>query len=105
MKTIQGENITVDILTSQKKKLVNQVFKLLPLREEGANWEKPLESLIIEINGMNSLIIHEDKTKIFSLVCKLEGLNLLQQDDQFDLYRKTLFECINILNEVMSKWQ
>lgn len=105
MKTIYGENITVDILTSQKKKLVNQVFKLLPLREEGANWEKPLESLIIEINGMNSLIIHEDKTKIFSLVCKLEGLNLLQQDNQFDLYRKTLFECINILNEVMSKWQ
>ena len=105
MKTIYGENISVDVLGGQKKKLVNQIFKLLPLREEGVSWEKPLESLIVEINGMNSLIIHEDKTKIFSLVCKLEGLNLLQQDDQFDLYRKTLFECINILNEVMSKWQ
>jgi len=37
-------NIDIDdqIIIKRIQNLINQTYKLLPIREEGANWEKPL---------------------------------------------------------------
>ena len=79
------------------KRITNQVYKLLPSREEGADWEKPL---IEELAGMDKILIdHHDI--LFPLLCKLEGLSLLQNEQDFDLYRRTIFECLGLISELM----
>lgn len=80
-------------------RLTNQIYKLLPSREEGADWRKPLSTLIEEILGMKDIFInHQDR--LLSLLCKLQGLYSLQEESDFLLYRKTIFECLGIINEV-----
>ena len=34
--------ISNDIIKSDFKRLINQIYKLLPTREEGNDWQKPL---------------------------------------------------------------
>ena len=55
-------NFKYDISISQQdiknnlQRLINQIYKLLPIREEGANWQKPLSTIIVELTGMGELI-------------------------------------------------
>lgn len=76
-------------------RLTNQLWKLIPMREHEEDWLKQLDTVIIEIAGMNSLI--EENTSLFlQLLFKLEGLKEYQ-DISFEIYRKTVFETINLL--------
>lgn len=80
------------------ERITNQVFKLLPCREEGEDWQSPLRNLIIEITGMSSLL--SDHTDLFSLLCKMESLLTLTEEDDFFTFRKIIFECLSLLNEI-----
>lgn len=75
--------------------LKNKTYKLLPLREENLQWEKHLETILIEISGFNSITLNQ--TKIISALSKLEALKDLED---FQTYRKTIFESLNILEEL-----
>lgn len=77
-------------------RITNQIFKLLPIREEGGDWQSPLKNLILEITGMKILWV--DQTRLFSLLCKMEALNSLNEDEDFLVFRKIIFECLSILN-------
>ena len=67
------------------------------MHEHGEDWLKQLDTVSIEIAGMNSLIEEGKHTSQFlQLLFKLEGLKQ-QQDINFEVYRKTVFETINIL--------
>lgn len=79
-------------------RLTNQIFKLLPSREEGSDWIPPLENLIREIGGMANLI--GDQMDFFCLLCKLESLLSLTGEDDFLIFRKTIFECLSLLGEL-----
>ena len=81
-------------------RLTNQIFKLLPIREEGGDWQTPLENIIIEIVGMNSILL--DQVDLFSLICRLEGLKGLELEEEFFLFRKNIFECLNLLSGLKS---
>lgn len=81
------------------KKTINQVYKLLPMREEGLEWKKPLETLLEEFKGMDRLLIDQHYV-LFPLLCKLEGLFELTEEDSFDRYRSTIFECLGLLNTI-----
>lgn len=48
--------INNNIIDNHLKKIINQVYKLLPIREEGIDWKKPLETLVEELVGMNFFI-------------------------------------------------
>ena len=85
------------------KRLLNQTYKLLPCREEGGDWEKPLETIIEEFVGMNRLSL-EHEVIIFSLICKLEGLYSLDQNKDFFMYRRTIFDCIGLINTLIQLW-
>ena len=41
-----------------------------------------------------------NQEKLFSLLCKLQGLNHLEQEEDFPLYRRIIFECLTLLNEI-----
>lgn len=85
------------------KRIINQVYKLLPMREQGKDWKKPLETLIEEIVGLRSLIDGQDQNLevlFITLLSKMEGLLALTQDNDFNRYRGTIFECLSLLNEL-----
>lgn len=90
-------NIPNDTVIKNLHRLLNQTYKLLPMREEGADWEKPLETIIEEIVGMNEILFNDI---FFSLLCKLEGLKILKNKEDFPLYRRTIFECLSMIGEL-----
>lgn len=92
-------NISSDAIQKNLKRIVNQIYKLLPLREEKEDWEKPLNTLMEELAGMNNLLIGEQQL-FFSLLCKMEGLFQLTKEEDFLLYRRTIFECLSLLDEI-----
>lgn len=92
-----------DAVIKNIDRIINQIFKLLPSREEGGDWESPLQNLIIEITGMNELLI--DQVILFSLLCKMEGLMSLKDEDDFIIFRKTIFECLGLMTQLKQKCQ
>ena len=88
----------IEVIVKSIERITNQIFKLLPSREEGEDWETPLKNLILEITGMKALWI--DQIKLFSLLCRLEALVSLTEENDFLAFRKLIFECLRILNEI-----
>lgn len=86
------------VLLEDLERITNQVFKLLPLREEGGDWQSPLRNLLIELAGLDELLL--ESVDFFSLLCKMEALLSLTGEDDFFAFRRTIFECLNILSEV-----
>ena len=80
--------------------LINQTYKLLPSREEGADWEKPLQTILEELAGMQRLMNCGYSEIFFPLLNKLEGLYSLVEDDDFLCYRRTIFECLGLMNDL-----
>lgn len=89
-----GVDISQELFEKNITRLTNQLWKLIPMRENEENWQKQLNTVIIEITGMNELLIY--KPEGFQLLTKLEGI-LQTESMSFDLYRKTVFECISLL--------
>lgn len=93
-------NFNKDTIKKEIRKLINQTWKLLPLREEDDDWEKPLATIIEELAGM-SKIFFDQELLFFPLICKLEGLFILVKQEDFYLYRKTIFECLTLMNDII----
>ena len=94
-----GADINKDAIIENLKKLTNQIYKLLPNREEAIDWETPLGTIIEEISGMDKLLIGYHEI-LFPLLCKLQGLYDLTKEEDFFLYRRTIFECLNLLSSL-----
>ena len=95
-------NINIDNSTiyNRLQNLINQTYKLLPSREEGTNWEKPLQTILQELAGMQRLMNCGYSEIFFPLLNKLEGLYSLVEDDDFLCYRRTIFECLGLMNDL-----
>lgn len=76
-------------------RLTNQVWKLIPMRENDEEWTKQLDTVILEISGLNEISIIDPL--LLQLLSKLEGLRI--EETSFELYRKTIFEAISLLQE------
>lgn len=94
-----GSIVDNSAISSNIQRLINQTYKLLPNREEGLDWKKPLETILEEFSGMDSLFLKKQET-LFSLLCKLEGLLKLDKEEDFQLYRRTIFECLSLMNQL-----
>ena len=99
MVTKYNTNIDNEIVITNLKRLINQTYKLLPNREEGIDWIIPLSTITEEIAGMAVLFDKELGPDSLTLMCKLEGLRDLDDEDFFG-FRRTIFECLNLLNKV-----
>ena len=77
------------------QRLTNQLWKLIPMREHEEDWSKQLETVILEIVGLDEIFIGPS---FIQLLSKLEGLRV--EETNFELYRKTIFECISLLQEL-----
>ena len=64
--------------------------------EHEEDWQKQLDTVIIEIAGLNEIFLFEPQ--FLQILSKLEGLKVTE-DLEFSFYRKTVFEVINLLQE------
>ena len=93
-------DIEEQTIHNRLQNLINQTYKLLPSREEGADWEKPLQTVLEELAGMQRLMNCGYSEIFFPLLNKLEGLYSLVEDDDFLCYRRTIFECLSLINDL-----
>ena len=87
-------------IQNRLQNLINQIYKLLPIREQGTDWEKPLQTIIEELAGMYRLMDCGYSDIYLPLLNKLEGLYSLIEEDDFLCYRRTIFECLGLMNEL-----
>lgn len=89
-------NFSEESIKKELLRLTNQLWKLIPMRENGEDWNKQLNTVVIEIAGLGEIFY--SVSQFLQLLSKLEGLQKIETD--FDLYRKTVFESINLLQEI-----
>lgn len=85
------EFTSMDIIKNIRR-LTNQLWKLIPMRENEEDWQKQLDTVILELVGLNEIFIGPTFLQALS---KLEALKV--KEVEFDLYRKTVFECISLI--------
>ena len=90
-----------DIVLQNLNHIQNQIYRLLPVREEKEDWVKPLETLIVEVAGMTK--IFSSIKEFLTLSAKLHGILALQEDIDFYLYRRTIFECCGLVDKIKDK--
>lgn len=78
---------------SYKEKMKNRLFGLLREREKGGEWEKYLDTILIELGGYNE---NSKTIEYYTLFYKLSMCRYLS----FKYYRKTIFECMNLFDRV-----
>ncbi len=99
-------NVDFEVYNGYINYLKNQIFKLLPLIEEGGEWRKHLDTIITEITGVDKIFLHT--ISFITLLGKLETLKdcpnfpasmskkEIQARPEYTLFRKTVFESINV---------
>lgn len=90
-------DFSLEVIETNTKRLTNQMWKLIPMRENNEDWKKQLNTVIIEIAGLNEIFL--SNPLFLQLLAKLEGLGV-NEDIEFSLYRKTVFEAINLIQEI-----
>ena len=78
-------------------RLTNQLWKLIPMWEHNEDWHKQLNTVIVDIAGKDEIFLHN--SHFLQLLSKLEGIRV-EEEIEFNIFRKTVFECINLINEV-----
>ena len=80
------------------RRLTNQLWKSIPMRENEEDWQKQLDTVILEFVGLNEIFIGPTFLQALS---KLEALKVKEVD--FDFYRKTVFECISLIQGIKNE--
>lgn len=93
-------NINFPLETREQdiKRLINQLWKLIPMRENEEDWKSHLLVVLEEVSGL--VKIYKDNPNGLPLLSKMEGLASPVCDD-FMIYRKTVFRCIELVGQVL----
>ena len=57
LSTKYGFEVSVEDVDTNVKRLTNQMWKLIPMREHEEDWPKQLDTVILEIAGMNEIFM------------------------------------------------
>lgn len=93
--TKYGFSVPVEVIENNVRRLTNQLWKLIPMREHNEDWQKQLDTVLLEIAGLNEIFMDP---LFLQLLSKLEGLRTIETN--FELYRKTVFESISLIQEL-----
>lgn len=94
-----GIDFPTTVRQEDSVRLINQLWKLIPMREHNEDWLSHWRVMLEEITGLTRL--YKDKTESLILLAKLEGLNSPICDEDFMTYRYTVFKCIDLLSKVL----
>lgn len=76
-----------------RNKLKGRLYGVLCEKEKNGEWEKFLDSIIIELIGFNKA---NPSINYWPLIGKLYALKILSYDN----FRKTIFECMNLIGGI-----
>lgn len=85
-------DINNNLINTNINRLTNQIWKLIPMRENEEDWLSQLNTVIIELTGLGEIF---NDSQYLILLSKLEGLKNIEIE--FSIYRKTVFEAITLL--------
>ena len=88
-------NFTREAIEYNKARLINQIFKLLPMYEKEEYWEAQRDTVTLDLKGYNAAL--KDSPDFMDVVGKLAALDYAQNKEQF---RKIIFEAITALKVV-----
>ena len=83
---------TPEVEEGYANKLKNKLFGLLCEYEKGREWEKFLDSILIELEGFD---INERTINYYTLYHKLASLRYLR----YEYFRNTIFDCMTLLSK------
>ncbi len=95
MKSYNGYEFSDELIVRDMRRLINQIWKLLPMRENNEDWQKQLDSVLVELYGLHK--IFGDQLGFLELLSKLEGVVGTQE---FMVYRVQIFNAISLLTEL-----
>lgn len=81
------------IKEAYNNKLKNKLFGLLCEFEKGREWEKFLDSILIELIGFEE---SQKTINYYSLFYKLSSLRYLK----YEYFRSTIFDCMNLISDI-----
>lgn len=84
--------MTTDVQNAYNNKLKNKLFGLLCEFEKGREWEKFLDSILLELLGFDE---SEKTINYYILYHKLSSLKYLR----YEYFRTTIFDCMNLLGK------
>lgn len=74
-------------------KMKNRLYGLLCEREKGGEWEKFLDTIVIELLGQKEEL---NSINYWSLLGKVQSLRFLS----YEYFRGTIFECMNLMGKL-----
>ena len=84
--------INKELYAGYLNKLKNRLYGLLCEYEKQREWEKFLDSILIELSGYSE----EEKTiNYYILYYKLSSLRFLK----YEYFRTTIFDCMNLISK------
>ena len=96
MTTKYNFDISAEVISIDRKRLINQLWKVLPMKEKQEEWEKQLQTVIYEIIGLNE--VFSKQVDFLILLSKLESLFKIEA---FQDFRKVIFESISLLDDLL----
>ena len=78
-------------------RLTNQLWKLIPMRENHEDWQKQLQTVLVEIVGLRE-VFNFDDDQYLVLLTKLEGMKKVELE--FIDYRRMVFESISLMRNL-----
>lgn len=78
------------------KRLINQIWKLIPMKENQENWEKQIDLVIVELLGLQE--IFQNRIYLLRILSELEGLKK-RAELEFIEFRSIVFSIISLVSE------
>ena len=92
------EEFVDSLVAKDLRRLVNQIWKMLPMRENNEDWQKQLDSVLIELRGLH--VMFGDQLNFLILISSLEGM---REVDDFIAFRSAVFNAISLMTELANK--
>lgn len=78
------------------KRLINQIWKLIPMKENQENWERQIDLVIVELLGLQE--IFQNRIYLLRILSELEGLKKYAELE-FIEFRSIVFSIISLVSE------
>lgn len=83
-------------VVSNIKRLINQVWKLIPMKEKNEDWKRQIEIVIVELLGLQE--VFQNRISLLRILTELEGLKIYEDIDFFH-FRSTVFSIISLMTK------
>lgn len=105
IQTTNGIPMNEEVLSNYLRNLVNQFFKILPIREnEEMSLVSYMESLQIELMGCSELVCAIQNDSLFLSLLSILQFLICHPDSAVHVYKREVFKAISICNKLKARY-